>query len=569
MAPQRLAFAGRIDPKTAALDGFEYRLQRPGGSSNSVLIAFATAKVYLEREGNDKPDSAEAIPVPCEVAGRIDKRNDRDWYSFEAKKGEVYSVELWSDRLGGQSDFYFSVRNAKATNDMTEQDDNAEIMNNLQFYNRTTDPAAYKFTAPEDGKYLIQVASRDSSFLYGPRVSYRLRVTPEQPDFRLIVMPASNHQPDTTVLRAEGHQYFDVFMFRMDGFTGPVTLTAEGLPAGVTSVPQTIGTGMKQGVLVVSAAANVTDGQTSIKIKGAATINGKPVVREARSATITWGTPQNQNVPTVARLDHGVMLCIRDKSPFRVDLQPELAFVKKEQKMDLPLLLKQGDKLTVPFKVTRMGPEAKQPVTLQQIISQQAVQASPVTINNGQALPAVAPDKADGTFVVDVKANAVPGTYTVVLKASMPMPFVKDPNTKKSQNVTYVTAATPLTIKVLPPSLGKVTLTGPMGNLKPGSNGEVTVKVTREYDYAGDYRVKVVLPMGLKGVMVDDATIPAGKDEAKVTLKVGADAPAGPLNNVIVQVTGMVEGKVAVTSETKFSTTIEKVVPPKVVPPKK
>ncbi len=68
-------------------------------------------------------------------------------------------------------------------------------------------------------------------------------------------------------------------------------------------------------------------------------------------------------------------------------------------------------------------------------------------------------------------------------------------------------------------------------------------------------------------------TIPAGKNEAKATLKVAADAPAGAVNNVVVQATGMVEGKVALTSEAKFSTSIEKVVPPKkidkVAPPKK
>ena len=271
----------------------------------------------------------------------------------------------------------------------------------------------------------------------------------------------------------------------MDGFTGPIALTAEGLPAGVTCVPQIIGNGSKQGSLVVSAAASVKDGQAMITVKGTATIGGLPVAREARSATITWATPNNQNVPTIARLDRGLVLCIRDKAPFRIDLDLNKAFVKKEQKIDLPLLLKQGDKLTVPYNVVRILPEAKQPIILQQIINPQGVQASPVTISNGQPLPPVAPDKKEGTFVVDVKANAVPGTYTVALKTSMPVPFVKDPATKKSQNVTYVQATTPITIKVLPPSLGKLTVTGPTGSLKPGSNSDVTIKVVRDYDYAG------------------------------------------------------------------------------------
>ena len=42
----------------------------------------------------------------------------------------------------------------------------------------------------------------------------------------------------------------------------------------------------------------------------------------------------------------------------------------------------------------------------------------PLTVNNGQPLPAVAPDKGDGQFVIDVKSNAPPGMYSIVLTAS-------------------------------------------------------------------------------------------------------------------------------------------------------
>ena len=100
LAAQRLSFGGRIAPHSAGIDGFEYRIKGPSGSSNPMLIAFATAKVVLEKENNDKPEMAEEIPVPCEVAGRIDKRQDRDWYAFNAKKGDVFMIDLMSERLG-------------------------------------------------------------------------------------------------------------------------------------------------------------------------------------------------------------------------------------------------------------------------------------------------------------------------------------------------------------------------------------------------------------------------------------------------------------------------------------
>jgi len=85
--------------------------------------------------------------------------------------------------------------------------------------------------------------------------------------------------------------------------------------------------------------------------------------------------------------------------------------------------LKAGDKVTVPFKVTRQ-PDSKTPITLQQLPvgqgNQQAQQAA-ITVSNAQPLPPITPDKNDGEIVLDVKANAAPGTYTVALKASSPM----------------------------------------------------------------------------------------------------------------------------------------------------
>lgn len=561
LAPQRIAFTGHIDPRSAAMDGFEYRVKGPAGTSNPVLIAFASAKVVLEKENNDKPDSAEEIPVPCEVAGRIDKRQDRDWYAFNAKKGEIWMIDLWSERLGTPADLYFTFKKDKATTEV-EEDDNPEIMHPQQFFSRTSDPKPYRFVAAEDGRYLIGVGSRESNFSYGPRISYRLRVTPEKPDYRLIAMPSSTYQPETTILRTDGQQYLDVFVFRTDGFNGPITLSAEGLPAGVTCPPTLVGSGMKQGTLVLSTAPNAPLYNGVLMIKGTATINGQPVVREARAATITWAVQPQQNIPTIARLDHGLYLAVRaDKSHFKVTVEPENAFIKKGDKLALPMLIKQGEKVTVPFKITR-GPETKTPITLVQIGMGVPAQQAPVAVNNGQPIAAIAADKNDGTFVIDVKPNAAPGTYAIVLKGTTPIPFVKDPNTKKSQNITVASSTTPIIVQVLPLSVAKVTAT-PKGNLKPGMPGEIAVKVERQFDYAGDFKVKLVLPMGAKGVTAPDVTIAAGKNEVVLPLTVAADAPATTLQNVVVQATALLEGKVPTLHEAKFNLTVEKAPPPK------
>ena len=47
-------------------------------------------------------------------------------------------------------------------------------------------------------------------------------------------MPSSPNAPDACLVRRGATQFFDAFVTRIDGFNEDITLTAEGLPQGVT-----------------------------------------------------------------------------------------------------------------------------------------------------------------------------------------------------------------------------------------------------------------------------------------------------------------------------------------------
>src|SRR5205823_14759667 len=122
-------------------------------------------------------------------------------------------------------------------------------------FTRSDDPPPFRFVVPADGEYQLMVSSRHADVIAGPRHLYRIRIAPEQPDYHLVVMPPANSRPDSCQLPQAGSQYYTVFAWRTDGFAGPITLTAEGLPKGVTCPPQTLPPGQKQATLVASAAA--------------------------------------------------------------------------------------------------------------------------------------------------------------------------------------------------------------------------------------------------------------------------------------------------------------------------
>jgi len=544
LATQRLAFSGHLQPTLATLNGFEYRVRNPSGASNPVLLTFVRAPLVLEVEPNDTPDKAQKVPVPCEIAGRIDRRHDRDWYSFTAKKGDILNIELLSDRLGALTDMKLVLRNPTAKADIVELDDAPPTpldAPGLKFFTRSEDPGSYRFTVPADGEYQIMVTSNTASTLFGPRCFYRLRIAPEQPDFTLVVMPSDHIRPDSGQLHQGGNEGFTVLAFRQEGFAGDIALTVEGLPKGVTCAPQSLGAAQRAGALVFSAAADAPAWVGEIKVKGTSVFRGQTLVREARAGGITWPVQPQQNIATISRLDRSLVLAVRDKAPFALSATLDKA------------TLVQGDKANLAVKLARLWPDFKQP------LNAVVLDAVPnILINNNQPI-VMAPGKDAATFPVVINAAAPPGSYTFVLRATSPIPYAKDPMAKAKPPVNVVQPSTPFTITVLPKTVATVAATVTNPNVKAGTDGEVVVRVTRQFEYAGEFKVQLVVPATVQGVTAADVVIPAGKDEAKLVLKVPAAAVPGARNDLLVRATAMVNGTVPTVQESaKFNLNVVK-----------
>lgn len=562
----QLTATGYTPPTRALTDGFDFRL--PG--SNAITIGYTDAVVHAEKEaGNDKPDTAEAIPVPCDVVGRVDRRYDKDWFAFTAKKGETYFIELFADRIGSDMDTFFAVKNAGNMGDVApEQDDDPDPLHPQQFFTRSGDPAAVRFVAPADSKYLILVGSREASVNYGPRCVYRLRVAKPAPDFRAVVMPKSRDLTGATVAGTAGTVAVDVFIDRRDGFTGPVTATAEGLPAGVTAQPCLIGTGNRWGTLVLYVAENAAPFTGPISVKCSATTDDKPVSHAARPATITWSVQPGQNIPTVTRLDRQLVLAVvPQKAAFRIALDLPQAKVKTKDaagkdadvKLETPLYVKPGDKLTLPVKVTWQGEGTRpNPLNLRMESIHPNRQQSPVGTQQGDDNnPAtnIPKDKADGPITIDVRPTAPPGVYQVVVRGDTQVQFARDPMQKDKKSNAVVQAFTdPLVVTVLPTALGKFTAQPPANNqLKAGTTAEVLLKVERLNDYAGEFKVAVAVPKEAKGVTAKGVTVPAGATEVKIPVEVAKDAKDAGAVQLVLTATATVHGKFPISHEVKVA----------------
>jgi hypothetical protein len=539
-----LRSSDHVSAAQGLMEGFDFRLATGSMVSNPFLFLYADAPVSLEQEPNDQPEKATKLTLPADVAGRIDRPLDRDCYIFSAKKGEVWVIDLFGERLGALADFYLTLRplDPKANN-IAEQDDPQELLHPFQFFHRTNDPAPLEFTAPADGDYLLTVSARDAATEFGPGQIYRLSVRPRRPNFRLVVMPAAPNRPEAGIVPAGGETAYHVFLERVDGFNGAVELTVEGLPTGVSCPPQQLAPNQQMTVLVLTANADAPPTDAILRIKGTSTINGQKVVREARPATITWSSAQ-PNQPVLSRMDRQLVLAVRDKPPFRLMADPPAVSIK------------QGDKATIQLKVQRLIPDFKAAVQVNAMPGRQPNQPLvPGVSFNGNNQPVTIPaDKAETTATINVANNAPLGTYNYYLRGEAPYQFEKVKGQKI--NTTLQEPALPVTLTIIPASLGAVTASA--GNLKIGTSGELTVRVNRQAGYAGEFKIRVVVPQNVKGVNVAEIAIPAGQNEVKVPIMIAADAQPGEVKDVVVQATGTYEGQTPIVSEVKVNLKIVK-----------
>lgn len=563
-----LSFAGRVPPALGMTELFEYRFPGPTGPSGPIPMFLTELPVTLETDAdNNSIAKAQLIPVPGEVAGRIEKRSDKDYYAFEVKKGDRFTFALLADRAGASMDTWFQLRNAENKPLGPEQDDDTVPLHPIAYYDRTGDPAVQAYTAPADGKFFIIVGSREASVNYGPRSQYRLRIAKPAEDFRAIVMPRSRDLPTAVVLPANGSDAYDVFIERRGGFNGTVTVTAGQLPAGVTAKPATIGDSSSWGTLVVTAAAGAKAFDGPISVIATATVEGKPVSRPARPATITWGVTPGQNVPALTRMDQQLVLAVRP-TPARLQLHLEQEKAKlnskdaqnkpKEEAAKPPFFVKPGDKLTIPLQAKWSAKDARaNPITVIAEPFTQNMPQAPITIPN----VTVAKDKAEAPLVIDIKGNAAPGTFAVVLRGDTQVNMARDPEDEKKKTNLFIPAFTPepVLVTILPTTLAKLTAQAPAANtLKPGTTAELTVKVERQAGYTGPFQITVELPKGIAGLTIKPVTLPAGQNEVKVPIVAGTDAKPGAVNNVAITAVGTVHDKFPISQETKVNLTVVK-----------
>jgi hypothetical protein len=405
-APGDLLGRRPVPPTAGMIDGVD---GSAGSALDGNILLYTNGPLVLDNDANGTAEKAQAVTPPCDVAGRIARKNDRHWYSFDAKKGEVWTLEVFADRIGSPVDAYFLLTDAKGKT-IAEVDDSPDTLSPNQFYTKSDDPGRYRFAVPADGTYRLMVSTREAAVQFGVRDQYVLRVAKEKPDFRLAVMPYGTHYPDAATLPKNGAVLLAVYVWRFDGFDGPVTLTAADLPEGLSCPPQVIAPGQTRGTLVLTADKDAADWAGFVTVKGKAKIGDAAAEHTARPFTVTWLTPGSQpaqqppNSPVLVRMDRGpgLAVAVRGEAPFKLTVTT-----------DGPVKATAGGKVELTVKVERKA-GFKDAVTVYS--GTPGIGPRQQGNNPLPPLATIAADKAEAKVSLDLPANQPGGAYSFVVR---------------------------------------------------------------------------------------------------------------------------------------------------------
>lgn len=438
-----------IESSESFVDGISYRLK---DESNPLLVSYAGAPIVVESEPTTASRPALLQP-PCEYVGQFYPRGRRGWVSFQAKKGDVYWIEVLSQRLGLPTDPRMLIQQVKRDDkgeekivDLYAVDDNLANSDRVHWsmldsvlYSMATHDPAQRFVAPEDGTYrvMVQDLARPSlDVLHAakgdPRRVYRLAIRRPAPDFRLVAVPRppTNLPAETTVtgpmwscaLRPGGAELIEVFAERRDGFDAPIQVSADNLPPGVTAIPIVIAPGQTSATSVVKAADNARPGMSAVKVTGKARIGGADVVRNSRYGTMVWAIQLTGVTHHRSRLTDQLWVSVMesDPAPFRVAVDSRV-------RLETSLL----GTVTLPVKVVRRG-TFRGPIELF-VYDLPATVHGPMHAQPKYHKPVTVPaDKDAIDFTITVPNYVPPGTYSFFLSGVGTVNWMRSPEKLKA-----------------------------------------------------------------------------------------------------------------------------------------
>ncbi len=322
----------------------------------------ATSSISSESEPNNLHAQAQKITLPCDISGRFFPAADVDTFEFHGAEGDVWWVEVASERLGRSTDPSVIVQRVSLEGTQEKLIDVAEFSDIASPVKLSSNGYAYdgppynggsldiigKLEVKEDGLYRLQLSDLFGGTRLDASNVYRLIVRKAAPDFALAAwglhMELRNGDRNALskplALRGGITVALEVVSVRRDGFDGDIELVMEGLPEGVTAQGLKIPSGKTRGIMLVTADENAPQSLANVLFSGKSRVNGVEVKRTVQMAAMAWPIVDSWGEIPSPRLVNGLPISVtRDEfAPISIAAKEKKIWeATADQKLTIPL----------------------------------------------------------------------------------------------------------------------------------------------------------------------------------------------------------------------------------------
>ena len=355
--------------------------------------------------GAVQPSAIQKLDMPSKDSWWFPVDQSGQVFQFGAKKGEQISVEVASDRLGQPSDARLFLQriepqqSAEPKYHTVAQSDDSFKLGGEPLSLITKDPVIL-WTATHDSDYRLLVHDMDVGQTLSKRQAFQLSIGKPVPRFDLVAFAAFPNK-DVKQYRGFGSKLFrggtegiHVIAVRRDGWVGPIKLTLEGLPTGVTATEVVIAANQHEAQITLEASEDAKTADFTAVVIGSSS-DGK-MRFAATPITQVWGRGAGRDfVQSRVSADLSFHVSDRDLSPISIRVgDGKVAKIKKTET------------LTVPVAIIRRDGGAE-PCVLRARNLPPGVKIDDIT---------VAKDKNAGELKLSVSDKALPGTYSLWLQ---------------------------------------------------------------------------------------------------------------------------------------------------------
>jgi hypothetical protein len=431
----------------------------PQFASTSTVSSFSWPPAGLsekpeiqETEPNNSQAQVQQITLPCDISGSFFPAADVDRFEFMATKGDVWWIEVASERLGRPTDPSIVVQHISGDGAEQKVTDVAEFTDIAAPMKPSSNGYAYdgppydggsadiigQLEIKQDGIHRLQMTDLFGGTRNDPRNVYRLIIRKAAPDFAVAAwglhMELRNGDRNALskplALRGGITVALEVVAVRRDGFDGDIELVMEGLPEGVTAQGLKIPKGKTRGIMLITADQNAPPSLADVTFYGKSMLNESEAIRPVHMAVHAWPITDSWSEIPHPRLVSGLPISVTSSEVAPITIAPV------EQKV---WEVTAGEKLTIPLKHTRRSEFSGD--TLQLKTSGEAFEGNP------RFDVSISADTSEA--VLDTAAlKTPPGDYLIAFYGSAVMKYrynpkaVTEAETAHQQAVEDATAVT-------------------------------------------------------------------------------------------------------------------------------